>query len=104
LEFADLLEERSIKGGLLDVMLEDIHSRIQLDPALSCHYEVVDLNFMDEIKRIYGDRSAKPCKALRKLEERMSIAPKLLLLPVHIQEHSHYAAISIDFRKKETLP
>lgn len=49
LQFADLLEERSIMGDLLDVMLEDIHSRIQLDPALSRRYEVINLNFLDEI-------------------------------------------------------
>lgn len=100
--FAALLAERMINSAVLDLMLMDISYRLRLDPHMSARFEIATMSFMDEVHRIYDAKSTKTRQHLWELEEMLKTTQKGLLVPVYIQEHSHFLAILVDF-EHETI-
>ncbi|KAJ2912563.1 hypothetical protein MD484_g7863, partial [Candolleomyces efflorescens] len=117
---APILSRRMTRGATLDLMMGEVQARIeQADGALGREYEAVTLNFFDYVKLEWAQaqkpqtsakkqdtsaqkqddttRKREKVNYLQQLKNRLTAEPKILLVPAHLRQKSHYIGVRIDF-------
>ncbi|THH05194.1 hypothetical protein EW146_g9969 [Bondarzewia mesenterica] len=102
-DFALLLADGMISTSIMDMMMKWIAERIRTNGGLSERYEVVGLEFWNEIEKAtrpdYFSMTASR-RFLHKLENELRAKGKILFFPVFLPEKKHFVIMKADHQKR----